>query len=176
VGSRDHVLQGAALPAWAVPFSERIGCDAVAGVYVAIEAALPGCCCWPMKAAGSAACAAPLRTLGAQRIVMLTGDRHDVATTIGRALGVDEILAEQSPASKLAAITAARQQGVTMMVGDGVNDALALAAADIGVAMGARGAAAAAESAQVVLLVDRLDRLVLAVQLAQQTRRIACRA
>ncbi len=174
VGSRDHVLQGAALPAWAVPLNERIGYDGVAGVYVAIEGRFAGV----LLLADEVRLEAPralrlLRTLGAQRIVMLTGDRHDVATTIGRALGVDEILPEQSPASKLAAITAARGQGVTMMVGDGVNDAPALAAADIGVAMGARGAAAAAESAQVVLLVDRLDRLVFAVQLAQQTRRIA---
>jgi len=174
VGTLDHVLAGAALPAWAVPLNQRIGYEGVAGVYVAIEGRFAGV----LLLADEVRLEAPralrlLRTLGAQRIVMLTGDRHDVATTIGRALGVDEILPEQSPAAKLAAITAARQQGVTLMVGDGVNDAPALAAADIGVAMGARGAAAAAESAQVVLLVDRLDRLVFAVQLAQQTRRIA---
>jgi len=174
VGTRDHVLDGTALPAWAGPLNERIGYDGVAGVYVAIDGRFAGV----LLLADEVRLDAPralrlLRTLGARRIVMLTGDRHDVATTIGRALGVDEILPQQSPASKLAAITAARQHGVTMMVGDGVNDAPALAAADIGVAMGARGAAAAAESAQVVLLVDRLDRLVFAVQLAQQTRRIA---
>lgn len=174
VGSRDYVLQGALLPAWAAPLSERIGYDGVAAVYVAVEGRFAGA----VLLADEVRLEAPralrlLRTLGAQRIVMLTGDRRDVATTIGGALGVDEILSEQDPASKLAAITKARQQGVTMMVGDGVNDAPALAAADIGVAMGARGAAAAAESAQVVLLVDRLDRLVFAVQLAQQTRRIA---
>jgi soluble P-type ATPase len=114
-----------------------------------------------------------LRRAGIGRVVMLTGDRREIATTIGDSLGVDRVIAEQSPGAKLAAIAEARSQGVTMMVGDGINDAPALAAADIGVAMGARGAAAAAESAQVVLIADRLDPLVFAVRMAQQTRAIA---
>jgi soluble P-type ATPase len=114
-----------------------------------------------------------LRAAGVRQIAMLTGDRHAVAETIARSLGIDTVLSGQTPASKLEAIAAARQAGVTMMVGDGINDAPALAAADIGVAMGARGAAAAAESAQVVLLVDRLDRLAFAVRIAQRARAIA---
>ena len=114
-----------------------------------------------------------LRATGIRKIVMLTGDRTDVAMAIGGVLGVDVVMAEQTPASKQEAITKARTGGIVMMVGDGINDAPALAAADVGAAMGARGAAAAAESAQVVLLVDRLDRLALAVRICQKARAIA---
>lgn len=88
-------------------------------------------------------------------------------------LGVTDVRAEQTPTDKLAAIQSARKDGVTIMVGDGVNDAPALAAADVGIAMGARGAAASSEAADVVLLVDRLDRLVDAIRIARRARRIA---
>jgi iron-sulfur cluster repair protein YtfE (RIC family) len=104
---------------------------------------------------------------------MLTGDRRDVAETIGALLGVDDVLAEQKPEDKLAAIRASRSDGSTIMVGDGVNDAPALAAADVGVAMGARGTAASSEAAGVVLLVDRLDRLAEALRISHSARAIA---
>src|SRR6516164_9246230 len=87
-----------------------------------------------------------LRKAGVERIVMLTGDRRDVAETIGALLGVDQVLAEQQPQDKLGAIKASRSPGSTIMVGDGVNDAPALAAADVGVAMGERGTAASSEA------------------------------
>jgi P-type E1-E2 ATPase len=96
-----------------------------------------------------------------------------VAARIGAALKVDAVLAEQSPADKIEAVSAARAQGTTVMVGDGINDAPALAAADVGVAMGARGATASSEAADVVLLVDRLDRLALAMVIARRSRQIA---
>jgi len=114
-----------------------------------------------------------LRGAGIRRIVMVSGDRQDVAATIASALGIDTVLAERSPAEKVAAVEAERAQAPTVMVGDGVNDAPALAAADIGVAMGARGAAASAEAADAVLLVDRLDRLGEAVRIAKRSRAIA---
>ncbi|MGA8755235.1 MAG: heavy metal translocating P-type ATPase, partial [Stellaceae bacterium] len=114
-----------------------------------------------------------LRKAGVERIVMVTGDRRDVAETIGALLGVDEVLAEQKPEDKLAAIRASRSTGSTIMVGDGVNDAPALAAADVGVAMGARGTAASSEAAGVVLLVDRLDRLAEALRISHRARAIA---
>lgn len=174
VGGRDYILGTAACPAWAATLVERIGYEGAAGVYVAVDGKL----CGVLHMADEIRLESPralrlLRASGVARIVMLTGDRADVARTIGNALSVDAVVAEQTPASKLAAIAQARGDGVTMMVGDGINDAPALAAADVGVAMGARGAAAAAESAQVVLLVDRLDRLAFAMRIAQQSRRIA---
>jgi heavy metal translocating P-type ATPase len=114
-----------------------------------------------------------LRRTGIGRVVMVTGDHPDVAESVGAALGVDRILSERAPDEKVDAVRAEREHGVVVMVGDGLNDAPALAAADVGVAMGARGATASSEAADVVLVVDRLDRLVDAIRIAQRSRRIA---
>jgi len=117
-----------------------------------------------------------LREDGIARIVMVTGDRADVADTVGAVIGVDEVLSERSPAEKMDAVTAARLSGPTMMVGDGINDAPALALADVGVAIGARGATASSEAADVVLTVDRLDRLGEAVVIARRALHIAAQS
>ncbi|MEP6757982.1 MAG: heavy metal translocating P-type ATPase [Actinomycetota bacterium] len=114
-----------------------------------------------------------LRRTGIRRVVMVTGDHPAVAESVGAALGVDRILSERAPDEKVEAVAAERGEGIVMMVGDGLNDAPALAAADVGVAMGARGATASSEAADVVLVVDRLDRLVDAMLIAQRSRRIA---
>jgi heavy metal translocating P-type ATPase len=117
-----------------------------------------------------------LRSLGVRRIVMLTGDRAAAAASIGQALRLDAVLAECSPEAKIAAVRAESALAPTAMVGDGVNDAPALAAADVGIAMGAHGTAAAAEAGDVVLLVDRLDRVADAVAIAKRSRLIALQA
>ena len=114
-----------------------------------------------------------LRKAGMQRLIMVTGDRRATAQNVGALLGVDVVLAEQTPQDKLAALGAPGVAGPVIMVGDGVNDAPALAAADVGVAMGARGTAASSEAAGVVLLVDRLDRLAEGIAIARRTHRIA---
>lgn len=114
-----------------------------------------------------------LRLSGFRSILLLTGDHEDVARVVGGALGVDKVLAERSPEEKVAAIVEAGRGGVTVMVGDGINDAPALAAASVGVAMGARGATASSEAADVVITVDRLDRLAEAVRIAGRSRRVA---
>jgi heavy metal translocating P-type ATPase len=115
-----------------------------------------------------------LRQLGIERIVMVTGDRAAAATPIAAALRLDAMLADRDPAGKLAALRAER--GPVAMVGDGVNDAPVLAAADVGIAMGAHGTAAAAEAGDVVLLADRLDRTAEAIAIARRARRIALQA
>ncbi|MCO5081618.1 MAG: heavy metal translocating P-type ATPase [Rhizobiaceae bacterium] len=114
-----------------------------------------------------------LRRQGVNRILLATGDRQEVAERVTSGLGLDGIRAALSPDQKVLLVLSERKHGPVMMVGDGVNDAPALAAADIGVAMGARGAAASAEAADVVLLVDRVDRLGTGVDIAQGARRIA---
>lgn len=114
-----------------------------------------------------------LRAAGLNRLVMLTGDRAEPAREVATVLGLDEVYAQQSPADKVAAVRAERERAVTVMVGDGVNDAPALAAASVGVAMGARGATASSEAADIVLTTDRLDRLADAMDIARWSRRIA---
>jgi len=114
-----------------------------------------------------------LRRTGIKRVVMVTGDHPDVAESVGMALGVDRILSERAPEEKVEAVAAEREEGVVIMVGDGLNDAPALAAANVGVAMGARGATASSEAADVVIVIDRLDRLVDAMTIAKRSRRIA---
>lgn len=114
-----------------------------------------------------------LRAAGFTRLVMLTGDRAAPAREVATVLGLDEVYADRSPADKVEAVRAERERAVTVMVGDGVNDAPALAAATVGVAMGARGATASSEAADIVLTTDRLDRLADAMDIARWSRHIA---
>jgi soluble P-type ATPase len=114
-----------------------------------------------------------LRGAGVARIVMVTGDRIDAAETIGAALDLDAVLADRVPADKVEAVETERRRAITVMVGDGINDAPALAAADVGIAMGARGASASSEAADVVILDDRLDRVPGAIAIARRARSIA---
>lgn len=114
-----------------------------------------------------------LRSSGLTRLVMLTGDRPEPAREVGAMLGLDEVRAQQSPADKVAAVREEAGRAVTVMVGDGLNDAPALAAAHVGVAMGARGSTAASEAADVVLSTDHVARLADARDAAVRSRRIA---
>jgi heavy metal translocating P-type ATPase len=114
-----------------------------------------------------------LRKAGITRVVLVTGDRADIADMVGRIVGVDTVLADCDPADKLAAIERESARGATIMVGDGINDAPALAAAGVGVALAARGATASSEAADVVLTVDRVDALADAILIARRSKRIA---
>ncbi|MDX5384094.1 MAG: heavy metal translocating P-type ATPase [Rhodobacterales bacterium] len=122
---------------------------------------------------GTADMLAGLRREGIARILLATGDRAAVAERVTEGLGLDGLRAGLTPDQKVLLVLTERKNGPVMMVGDGVNDAPALAAADVGVAMGARGAAASAEAADVVLLVDRVDRLGPGIEIARRARRIA---
>jgi len=114
-----------------------------------------------------------LRRLGIDRIVLATGDRREVAEAVTAGLSIDAVRADLTPDQKVMVVLSERKNGPVMMIGDGVNDAPALAAADIGLAMGAKGAAASAEAADVVLLVDQLNRIVPAIKIARRSRFIA---
>jgi heavy metal translocating P-type ATPase len=123
--------------------------------------------------AGTEALLRELKSLGLARIVLATGDRRDVAEMVARGLPIDAVRWELSPDQKTLVVLSERKNGPVMMIGDGINDAPALAAADLGMAMGAKGAAASAEAADVVLLVDQLDRVLPAIKIARRSRFIA---
>jgi heavy metal translocating P-type ATPase len=114
-----------------------------------------------------------LRSSGIHRIVLASGDVKAVTEAVASHLEIDETLSEMTPEGKVLAVARERSHGPVMMVGDGVNDAPALAAADIGVAIGARGAAASSEAADAVLLVDRLEPIAEAMNIARRSLRIA---
>jgi Cd2+/Zn2+-exporting ATPase len=113
-----------------------------------------------------------LRALGVPRLVLLTGDHREAAEVIGAQLGLDDVRAELLPEEKAGVVHAYAAEGVTVMVGDGVNDAPAIASATVGVAMGIRGTDAALETADVVLMGGDLTRLPYAIALSRQARRV----
>jgi heavy metal translocating P-type ATPase len=174
VGKLDWVASVQPAPAWVRKIRRRTALEGLANVFVALGGTLAGALILddPVRS-DSPRTLRELRRAGVQRIVMVTGDRAEVAEMVGAAVGVDEVLAERVPSEKVDAVRLARVHGTTIMVGDGINDAPALAAADVGVAMGARGASASSEAADVVLVVDRLDRLTEALRVARRSRRIA---
>ena len=174
LGKAAFVAGGGALPARARDVRRRTMMDGSSCVFVGVDGEVAGALVIddPIRP-DTPRVIRSLRRTGIRRVVMVTGDHPDVAESVGAALGVDRILSERAPDEKVEAVTAERAEGIVMMVGDGLNDAPALAAADVGVAMGARGATASSEAADVVLVVDRLDRLVDAMTIAQRSRRIA---
>lgn len=113
-----------------------------------------------------------LRADGVDTVVMLTGDNECTANAIAREVGVDRVFADLSPEQKADRVTAMMTEGAVAMVGDGVNDAPALAAATVGVAMGAAGTDVALESADVALMADDLGKLDEALRIARRTRRV----
>jgi heavy metal translocating P-type ATPase len=175
VGSASFVAAGSTLPGWCREMRRRAVLDGATNVFVRIDDRIAGVFVLadPLRAEAPRAIRS-LRRAGFGRIVMVTGDHHAVAELVGAAMGLDGVLAERTPAEKVDAVHAERASGGPLvMVGDGINDAPALAAADVGIAMGARGATASSEAADLVITVDRLDRLPEAVGIARRSRQIA---
>jgi heavy metal translocating P-type ATPase len=117
-----------------------------------------------------------LRAAGVDRLVLVTGDRREVADDVARVLGLDEVVADARPETKVERVRTEQRRAPTMAVGDGVNDAPALAAADVGVAVAARGATATAQVADAVLTDEGIDRLADAVETARRAHGIAVRS
>jgi heavy metal translocating P-type ATPase len=174
LGRASWASQGQPLPQRARDVRRRSAMEGSSCVFVGIDGSVAGAMILddPIRPDTPRVIRA-LRRAGIKRVVMVTGDHPDVAESVGIAIGVDRILSERDPTDKVDAVRAEGERGVTIMVGDGVNDAPALAAADVGVAMGARGATASSEAADVVLVVDRLDRVAEALRISRRSRGIA---
>ena len=161
-------------PAWVKTVRRRARLDGALTVFVAIDHRPAGALLLEDRIRPDAR--ATIRTLrqgGIRRIVLATGDRAEVADAVGAITGVDEVIAGLTPAGKLDLVRREQCHGPVIMTGDGINDAPALALADVGVAMGARGSTASSEAADAVLTVDRLGRLGEVASLGRRTRRIA---
>ena len=165
---------GDADPAWVRQLRRRADLDGSLTVFVAIDGRPAGAFLLQDEVRPDAPrMIRGLRRAGITRVMLVTGDRADVAEMIGRIVGVDEVLADRDPAAKLGIVEQESARGATIMVGDGINDAPALAAAGVGVALAARGASASSETADVVLTVDRVGVLADAILIARRSRRIA---
>ncbi|HXE79445.1 MAG TPA: heavy metal translocating P-type ATPase [Vicinamibacterales bacterium] len=153
--------------------SERVASAGRTAVFVAVDGRVAGVIVVADRARPSARDVVQrLRSQGLDHIVMLTGDNAGAARSIGSAVGIDEVRAGLLPEEKVAAVAELRRKyGTVAMVGDGVNDAPALAASDVGIAMGAAGTAAALETADVALMSDDLSKIPYAIRLSRSTLR-----
>ena len=173
-GSRDMIFEHRQIPPWALRAVRRASWRSALVVFVAVDGQPVGA----LLLADELRAETPhairmLRDTGVARIVMITGDRAAAAQAIGAALDLDAVLADRVPSDKVDAVRAEQRLNPTIMVGDGINDAPALASADVGIALGARGASASSEAADVVILADRFDRVGEAITIAQRARGIA---
>jgi heavy metal translocating P-type ATPase len=173
-GSSDMIFAGTHAGEWALRAIRRASWRSALVVFVAVEGRAIGALLLADELRSDTPRAIRLlREAGVARMVMVTGDRAAAAQAIGAALDLDAVLADRVPADKVDAVRSERLLHPTIMVGDGINDAPALASADVGIALGARGASASSEAADVVILADRLDRVGEAIVIAQRARRIA---
>src|SRR3984893_7267991 len=173
-GSRDLIFAGGRVSEWASRAIRRASWRSALIVFVAVEGRPIGALLLADELRSDTpramrllreACVAPM--------VMVPGDRAAAAQAIGAALDLDAVLADRVPSDKVDAVRSEQRLHPTIMIGDGINDAPALASADVGIALGARGASASSEAADVVILADRLDRVGEAIVIAQRARRIA---
>lgn len=173
-GSADLVLGGRHAESWLARSLRRASWRSALSVVVSIDGRISGVLLLADQLRPeSSRTIDRLRAAGITRVIMVSGDRADAVESIGAALGLDAVLAERLPGEKVDAVAIESSIAPTMMIGDGINDAPALAAADVGIALGARGATASSEAADVVILVERLDRVADAMAIAHRTRRIA---
>ncbi len=174
VGKASWILPDGPPARWVRTVRRRTGFDGALTMFVSVDGAPEGAIVLddPIRADAPRTIRA-LRRSGIAQVIMVTGDRVDVAESVGALIGVDVVLAERTPEEKVAAVADVGRSRRTIMVGDGINDAPALAMADVGVAIGARGATASSEAADVVLTVDRLDRLADGIEIARRSHGIA---
>jgi P-type E1-E2 ATPase len=146
-------------------------------VHVAVDGLLAGIIVMGDRSRPDAAAAvAAMREAGVVRVAMVTGDDRATAVEVARGVGLDEVFADCGPQDKLAVLRGAMGDPaarLVAMVGDGVNDAPALAAADVGIAMAAAGSTVSAEAADVVITVDRIDRVAEGLRIGRRSLSIA---
>jgi len=173
-GSRDMIYGATRATEWASRAIRRASWRSALVVFIAVEGRPIGALLLADELRSDTPRAIRmLREAGIARMVMVTGDRAAAAHAIGAALDLDAVLADRVPSDKVDAVRSEQRLHPTIMVGDGINDAPALASADVGIALGARGASASSEAADVVILADRLDRVGEAIVIARRARRIA---
>ena len=173
-GAREMVFTGEHASDWATRAIRRASWRSALIVFIAVEGKPVGALLLADELrADTPRAIRLLREAGIARILMVTGDRAAAAQAIGAALDLDAVLAERIPSDKVDAVRSEQRLHPTIMVGDGINDAPALASADVGIALGARGASASSEAADVVILADRLDRVGEAIVIARRARHIA---
>ena len=141
--------------------------------YVSYNNELLGCLCFNDTAREEAKpCIQELKKWGAKKVVVLTGDRQESANRICKDMDIDEVKAQLLPVDKLDAIKQLKESHTVLAVGDGINDALALKEADVGIAMGAMGSDLAIQSADIALMNNNLENIPFAIRLAHQTKNI----
>lgn len=157
------------------PRTFKSGATKQTATFVAIDGSLAGIISFVDEIrAESKSTIARLKESGIKHILMITGDNKKTAQSVGKSLGISEVVAEALPADKLHTLTSLpKNQHPTAFVGDGINDAPVLTAADVGVALGAKGAAAAAESADVVIMLDDISRVAYGREISKRTFYIA---
>lgn len=164
--------EGIAIPKSAHTLAEPLLADGKTMIYVADDRLRGILALADVPRPQAEAAVRTLRALGVRRIAMLTGDHRQAANAVAKRLGITDVRAELLPDQKADAVRAFRKDGTVAMVGDGVNDAPALAAAHVGIAMGAAGTDAALETSDVVLMSNDLMRIAYAVALSRRTRRV----